>query len=107
MKLTPNQRVVLAVLAGTDGGLYVAEIAARSGRRYVPGVIRVLESLRGDGLVSPLDIEAARRWRITEAGRSALTRYSRAGPSAQDPARAAPPGRELLPASQSGCTTAR
>jgi len=93
MKLTPNQRVVLAVLAGADGGLIAAEVAARSGRRYVPGVIRVLESLRGDGLVSPLDIQAqaVRRWRITEAGLSALTRYSRLRNSLQDSARATTP----------------
>jgi len=91
MKLTPNQRVVLAVLAGSDGALFVAEIAARSGRRYVPGVIRVLESLRDDGLASALDLQAARRWRITEAGRSALTGYARVRGSDQDPARAAPP----------------
>jgi hypothetical protein len=83
MKLTPNQRVVLAVLAGADGGLVAADVAARSGRRYVPGVIRVLESLRGDGLVSPLDGQAARRWRITEIGQSALTRHFRVRVSAQ------------------------
>lgn len=76
MKLTPNQSAVLAVLASGDGGIVAAEVAARSGRQYVPGVVRVLESLREDGLVSPLDGPAARRWRITEAGRSALIMHS-------------------------------
>lgn len=77
MNLTHNQWVVLAVLAGAEGGVTAAEVAARSGRRYVPGVVRVLESLRPEGLVSPLDGQAARRWRITEAGQSALTRHRR------------------------------
>jgi hypothetical protein len=76
MKLTPNQRDVLAVLAGGDG-LVAVEVAGRLGRRYVPGVIRALESLRGDGLVSPLAGEAGRGWRITDAGRSALVRHAR------------------------------
>jgi hypothetical protein len=101
MKLTPNQRVVLAVLAGVDAGLIAAEVAARSGRRYVPGVVRVLESLRGDGLVSPLDVQAARRWRITDAGRSAL-RYSRARNSIQDAGCAATPPARITARSPAG-----
>src|ERR1022692_4346308 len=82
MKLTSNQRDVLAVLAGRDG-LVAAEVVARSGRRYVPGVIRVLESLRGDGLASPLDSLSGRRWRITDAGHDALVRHGQIrGPAA-------------------------
>jgi hypothetical protein len=76
MKLTPNQCDVLAALIGGDQ-LIAAEVAARSGRQYIPGVIRALESLRDDGLVALLDGPAGRRWRITEPGQAALARHSR------------------------------
>jgi DNA-binding MarR family transcriptional regulator len=98
MKLTPNQCEVLAVLADGDR-LAVTEVAGRSGRQYVPGVVRVLESLRGDGLVSPLDGQAARRWSITEAGRSALTRHFRVRSSVPNATSAAQPVRTPMPTS--------
>jgi hypothetical protein len=96
MKLTSNQRDVLAVLAGRDG-VVAAEVVARSGRRYVPGVIRVLESLRGDGLASPLNGQAGRRWRITEAGYAALVRHGQVRDSAAGTARAARLARVRVP----------
>jgi len=66
MKLTPNQRSVLSELA--DGEcLSAAEIARRSGRQHLPGVIRVLESLRDSGLISRLDGPVTRRWQAAGA----------------------------------------
>jgi hypothetical protein len=96
MKLTPNQCDVLAVLASRDG-MITAEVVARSGRRYVPGVVRVLESLRGDGLVCVLDGYAIRRWRITEAGQSALNRYRHLRKSVPSSARASHSARPVCP----------
>src|ERR1017187_3749222 len=98
MKLTPNQRDVLAVLAGGDG-LVAVEVARRLGRQHVPGVIRALESLRGDGLVSPLVGQAGRRWRITEAGRSAFVRHSRVRSQALGVAGATQSARKRTPVS--------
>src|ERR1022692_4266496 len=96
MKLTPNQCDVLAVLASQDG-LITAKVVAHSGRRYVPGVVRVLESLRGDALVCVLDSKAVRRWRITEAGQSALTRYRQVRSSVPSSARAVQAARPARP----------
>jgi len=66
MKLTPNQRSVMVALA--DGEcLSAAEIARRSGRQYLPGVIRVLESLRDCGLIWRLDGPVTPRWQAAGA----------------------------------------